>query len=332
MATFLFFHLTNFHLSWIKSFEWIDDNNIFLHGPRRAGGSTPHLSDRSYQGSRCGKGSGKGSGKGGGKSWKSSKSENVPCDTPTVVNPSPQSFVSAAPTFNVERICSDHLSYTFLRDNGRTGTCAWIQVTQRRKNAYCDKGHVKGACRKACNNCSCSDNKSFSFLTNQGRNKKCEWINARNMLQRRRKYCYSNDGTSASKVGDECPNSCGFCLLEQKPSPAPINNAPPRPSPDSCSDVEDFSFRAKNGRKRKCVWISKRKVRRNRYCYDDDGISTSRIGIACMESCGFCLYQDEPKPSTTSPTSFPTSTVSFFTYSFSCEKFPFFQSSCLLLY
>ena len=212
-------------------------------------------------------------------------------------------------------------------------------MTQRRKNAYCDKGHVKGACRKACNNCSCSDNKSFSFMTKQGRNQTCEWISARNMLERRRKYCYANDGTSASKVGDECPNSCGFCLFEQNPSPAPINNAPssinnapPRPSPDVCSDEEDFSFRAKNGRSRKCVWISKKKARRQRYCYDNDGISTSSIGIACMESCGFCLYPDEPEPSTTSPTSFPTSTVSFLNYFYSCKKFLFFQSPCSLLY
>lgn len=211
-------------------------------------------------------------------------------------------------------------------------------MTQRRKNAYCDKGHVKGACRKACNNCSCSDNKSFTFRTKQGTNQKCKWINARNMLQRRRTYCYANDGTSASKVGDECPNSCGFCLLEEKPSPAPINNAPssinnapPRPSPDVCSDEEDFSFRAKNGRNRNCVWISKKKARRQRYCYDNDGISTSRIGTACMESCGFCLYQDEPEPSTTS-NKLPDFYSKFLIYFYSCKKFLFFQSSCSFLY
>lgn len=206
---------------------------------------------------------------------------------------------------STKRSCSDHSSYTFSRDNGRTGTCAWIQARKRRKNAYCDKGHVKGACRKTCNNCSCSDNKSFSFPNNQGRNKKCKWINARNTFERRRKYCYANDGTSASKVGDECPNSCGFCLIEQNPSPTSFNNAPPRPSPDVCSDEENFSFRAKNGKHRNCVWISKKKARITRYCYDNDGITASRIGTACMETCRFCTFQDEPDPQATPPVSAP---------------------------
>ncbi|GFH49284.1 hypothetical protein CTEN210_05760 [Chaetoceros tenuissimus] len=158
-----------------------------------------------------------------------------PQTTPTIGNPAGSPFVDA---------CYDSSEFTFIRDNGESTKCSWLTSanTETRIERYCDRGDVKGSCKRTCNSCDCVDDEFFSFQANNGNFRSCAWISRDKVSQRRERYCFDDNGISASRIGDACVNSCGFCVNQENPTPfsfpvsspvgTPINNSPPVPAPN----------------------------------------------------------------------------------------------------
>jgi cell division septation protein DedD len=134
-----------------------------------------------------------------------------PTQTPT------KSPVSSPPTaINLEsNFCVDDSTFIFKLDDGSTQNCSWLQRNVIEIEKYCNRGHIKGACRASCNFCLCTDDSSYKFrLTNNGKRRRCNWLvkNSRNIQVRRENYCFASDLQSASSdVGNACIESCGFC-------------------------------------------------------------------------------------------------------------------------
>jgi PT repeat. len=173
----------------------------------------------------------------------SSKPSMIPSATPSLVptdEPSahptnePSTFPSDKPTVT----CVDNTSFTFQLDNGNTQDCEWLtknaDKTDGRIASYCIRGHVKGGCQKSCDFCPCEDDASYRFILDNGTEQDCEWF-VRNLDKidvRRGRYCYAEDGVSASAVGDACVSSCGFCFVPptRSPTAAPTQDPSMRPS------------------------------------------------------------------------------------------------------
>ncbi|GFH46436.1 predicted protein [Chaetoceros tenuissimus] len=171
---------------------------------------------------------------------------NVNTPTPPTKTPTkaPTKAPTRAPTTPNDNSCSDIDGFTFPLDNvaGGYGSCEWLTKTNAssRKARYCDRGHVKGACKQTCNACGVTDDSTFTFeLDNiEGKMVGCEWIagNGDRISARRSKYCFASDCESASEsIGNACLESCGFTVGEHAgrtcpPTPAPVASVP-NPSP-----------------------------------------------------------------------------------------------------
>lgn len=109
----------------------------------------------------------------------------------------------------------------------------------------------------------CEDDSNFSFPLDNGAVRKCSWLtfNENRASARLEKYCVR------PYVGSACRLSCGFCT-------------------SSCSDDTTFSFRLKNGRKKKCRWLTinekRAPIRIGEYC------EQSIVSNACARSCDSC--------------------------------------------
>lgn len=128
-----------------------------------------------------------------------------PTRTPTTKSP------SKAPV----TACTDDANFKFNPDLGdERKDCAWLTKTNanKRRELYCGRGHIKGACQKTCNFCRCKDKTTFMFpLQSADGKQNCEWLGKKNSASRQSKYCFRKDGESATQVGNKCVASCGFC-------------------------------------------------------------------------------------------------------------------------
>ena len=112
--------------------------------------------------------------------------------------------------------CADDTDFKLNLDVGGEQDCAWLtsksSATDTRTATYRGRGHVKGACQETCNFCSCADDTTFMFpLQSLDGEQNCEWLGGKNSASRQNKYCFEENGGSASAVGDKWVASCGFC-------------------------------------------------------------------------------------------------------------------------
>lgn len=140
----------------------------------------------------------------------------------------------------------------------------------------------------------CRDQSDFLFLLElQEDIVDCDWITFSNVSERREMYC------AVAEIKAACKYSCQFCV---------------------CEDNYSYQFELENleGEFRGCEWLtkndSKAPARLNRYCFEEDGVTSSVVAGQCTKSCGFCVEDDAPSSTPTllpsritlSPTSSPT--------------------------
>lgn len=204
--------------------------------------------------------------------------------------------------YNDERDCTDNPSFTFPLDNvSRSKSCSWIAKHylkfDKRRERYCNRAHILGACLKSCDHCDCADDPSFSFsLEYSGIEVGCDWIedNPAAVNVRRSKYCLKEDAIFATDViGMACIRSCGFCTggtASPTTSPSPsVSLTPTHPteSPStSCEDDVSFAFITNIGTERDCDWISRKETRQDKYC------GRGEIKGKCLETCNNCVCSD----------------------------------------
>ena len=130
-------------------------------------------------------------------------------------------FIAAfIPALSFASECSDDKSFTFTMDsNGFVQTCDWItrneDKTDNRRETYCNRGEIKGACPVSCDMCPCADDLSFQFTTTfSGASVECDWLVKKNASKRKADYC------PVQEIGSACVNTCGFCR-EGGGTPAP---------------------------------------------------------------------------------------------------------------
>ncbi len=166
--------------------------------------------------------------------------------------------------------CEDDPTYTFTRNNGEEGTCAWLTEggegeDQKRFELYCTNGSktsngrtVRDACPQSCDFCQervelivpitrndddpCEDDESYTFeLLHNGKTKHCNWLtwNPKHVNQRRGRYC--NIELNGQIVGSACPESCGLCTATPPPTP-PNDDETPLDDGSSCVDEPGWKF------------------------------------------------------------------------------------------
>ena len=99
----------------------------------------------------------------------------------------------------------------------------------------------------------CIDNKYYSM---GGRKRTCHWMGLND--ERRRLFCLNDE------VQENCPFSCGLC----------------------CHDDNQFKFDVDIGGQKKCRWLSKKQVRKNKYC--DKVADGMAVNDSCPSACGTC--------------------------------------------
>jgi len=156
-------------------------------------------------------------------------------------------LLSLIPLLTAAQFCMDDSDFTFPLDAGGETDCAWLTKNNSatRIDTYCGRGHVKGACQKSCDFCPCESNPNFSFklLVSSASSptiQECNWISKSNPLDRQTRYCFENDGVSASTIGTECVSDCGFCTGGSG-TPAP-SKSPVRSPPTSSTKMPTDSF------------------------------------------------------------------------------------------
>jgi len=114
----------------------------------------------------------------------------------------------------------------------------------------------------------CMDDPDFEFTIDIGVTNDCTWLTKNNESVRKAEYC------GRGHVKGACQYTCGSC--------------------NTCEDDEDFEFYLNNENLQKCAWFTRNNSmdtidnRRNNYCYEEDGESSSDIGDVCISACGFC--------------------------------------------
>lgn len=143
--------------------------------------------------------------------------------TQTSTTDSPTDLVTNVPTsvtvFSPNDDCKDNTSFTFtLTSSDIMVGCDWITSNNKRiitrKDNYCDRADVKGACQNSCDNCLCKDAQDFTFTLPNNDVVDCSYItkNSKNTDIRRNKFCFTDiHCREASSVGNACPAACGFC-------------------------------------------------------------------------------------------------------------------------
>lgn len=107
--------------------------------------------------------------------------------TLTITTDAPTDLVTNAPSVTVfspndDGDCKDNTSFTFtLTSSEFMVGCDWITSNNKRiitrKDNYCDRADVKGACQKSCDNCLCKDAEDFTFtLPNNDAVVDCSYI------------------------------------------------------------------------------------------------------------------------------------------------------------
>ncbi len=179
----------------------------------------------------------------------------APTKSPTI--PPTRAPVSAITDNN----CSDIESFKFPLDHDSSvyADCKWLTKTNSasRKAKYCSRGHVKGACQKACGSCGVSDDSSFKFKLEKLNTKvACNWIsrNPNKREARRSMYCFAADDceSASDTIGNACVEACGFtegmhmyrtCPPTEAPTSAPVSTqAIPisNPSPSASSKGKGY--------------------------------------------------------------------------------------------
>lgn len=113
----------------------------------------------------------------------------------------------------------------------------------------------------------CFDDPGFEFVLNNNKTVECDWLLKRNSDARVSKYC------TRGHVKTGCSASCRYC---------------------TCEDDPEFTFQTKYGNTTKhCDWIQKKNTlnRQHNNCFEGDYLSASKIGSACVRSCGYCTNQ-----------------------------------------
>jgi len=130
----------------------------------------------------------------------------------------PTELPSVVPTMSPIVGCADDPIFTFKLDSGPEKKCDWLLKNKRKQkvrfNKYCDRGHVKTACKNSCQYCTCEDVPGSSFTLKNGRTQTCDWFttNDNNSIRRQYIYCFEEDNKlAASEIGNKCVESCGFC-------------------------------------------------------------------------------------------------------------------------
>ncbi|GFH47766.1 predicted protein [Chaetoceros tenuissimus] len=147
---------------------------------------------------------------------------------------------TTAPTFS----CQDDDSFKFTIKSGKRKTCEWLSVKQKRRDKWCHKGDIAGACIKTCSNCECHDQSDYSFKAKNGFSRKCSWLQNKG---RRNRYCYQGDAELgiASDIGSACMHSCKFCSrVTHAPSqmPTPVISEIPSNLPSISMSPTASSF------------------------------------------------------------------------------------------
>ena len=136
---------------------------------------------------------------------------------------------TSSPTFS----CQNDDSFKFTIKSGKKKTCEWLSVKQKRRDKWCHKGDIAGACIKTCSNCECHDQSDFNFKAKNGFTRKCSWLRTEG---RRNRYCFEGDVEMgmASEIGSACMSSCKFCSrVTHAPSqmPTPVVSEVPSSIP-----------------------------------------------------------------------------------------------------
>ena len=167
--------------------------------------------------------------------------------------------------------CHDVPDYKFQlnRDGGIEKKCKWLSHKADRQQRYCS-GATTDMCPASCGTCpppvlvadpvfpdfpssKCIDNKYYSM---GGRKRTCHWMGLND--ERRRLFCLNDE------VQENCPFSCGLC----------------------CHDDNQFKFDVDIGGQKKCRWLSKKQVRKNKYC--DKVADGMAVNDSCPSACGTC--------------------------------------------
>lgn len=85
---------------------------------------------------------------------------------------------------------------------------------------------------------SCQNDISYTFKLRNGKIKDCSWI-VKNYLKldnRRRNYCFEDDGVTITATGYACQSSCDICGATKSPAGSPITTSPVA-SPTTASPV-----------------------------------------------------------------------------------------------
>jgi hypothetical protein len=135
----------------------------------------------------------------------------------------------------------------------------------------------------------CADDEDYEIiLIANGKEKKCDWIAKKQV--RKNKYCSTvNNG---HLVSDMCPVTCGAC---GPTAPTPTTPSPPT---SSCVDDEDYEIITSLGKEKKCDWIAKKQVRKNKYCSTVN--NGHLVSDMCPVTCDVC-GPTAPSPTTPSP-------------------------------
>jgi len=130
----------------------------------------------------------------------------------------PTELPSVGPTMSPIVGCADDPIFTFKLDSGPEKKCAWLLRNKEKQrirfNKYCDRGHVKTACKNSCQYCTCEDAPGYTFTLKNGNTQTCDWFttNANKSIKRQHIYCFEEDNKlAASEIGNKCVESCGFC-------------------------------------------------------------------------------------------------------------------------
>lgn len=85
---------------------------------------------------------------------------------------------------------------------------------------------------------SCQNDISYTFKLRNGKIKDCSWIvkNFLNLDNRRRNYCFEDDGVTITATGYACQSSCDICGATKSPAGSPITTSPVA-SPTTASPV-----------------------------------------------------------------------------------------------
>ena len=145
-------------------------------------------------------------------------------------------FIAAfIPALSFASKCSDDQSFTFRLDfNDFVQRCDWITMnedrTEYRRENYCNRGEIKGACPVSCDICPCEeDDLSFQFTTTfSWESVECDWLvkNFKNASTRKANYC------PVQEIGSACAKACGFCMGEGgTPAPTDVPSASPSAAP-----------------------------------------------------------------------------------------------------